>query len=125
MKIAFRRIHKTPLEFELTQEDLLIKGTLEHFRSTIMLMKANITGTYPRNCDVCATEIKCSIDEEVKLYINDGIYEGSDNELLEIVEMMDEMVDIDEILNSELELIRTDYYSCEACSSREDDDVDY
>ena len=115
MKKTLRKVTKTPLDFEVKANEITFKGYLQYHGGKLILLKANLSGFLETSCDVCAEEFKMSVNEEVEFFISDGIYEDEDNIDLDVVESLDGMVDIDELLNSEIELIRSDYHSCENC----------
>ena len=117
MKVVLRRVNKTPLDFEVKSDEITFKGYLEYHTGKLILLKANLTGLLEKSCDTCAEEFKMQIDEEVEFYLSDGIYEG-DNEIeFDVVESFDGNADIEELLNSEIELIKSDYHSCDSCKN--------
>jgi hypothetical protein len=83
------------------------------------LLKAKLNGFVIKPCDSCAEEFKLSVNEEVKFYISDGIYEDDDSIELDVVESFDGKADMEELLHSEIELIKSDYHRCESCESSE------
>ncbi len=115
MKVTLRKITKTPLDFELKSNEITFKGYLEYHTGKLILLKANLSGILIKDCDICAEEFKLSVDEDVEFFICDGIYEDDSDIELDVVEVLNDIVDMDELLNSELELIKSDYHSCENC----------
>ena len=113
MNIPFRRITKTPQEFEVSSEGVTIKGTLTHKGRDLVIMKAHLSGNLNLPCDICAEHFDTVLDDEVELLISDGVFEGSDDNY-DVVEMQD-TIDMDELLHSEIELIKSDYHSCNNC----------
>jgi len=67
------------------------------------------------NCDICAEEFKLTVDEDIEFFISDGLYEDDGSIELDVVESFDANADIDELLHSEIELIKNDYHSCDNC----------
>ncbi|MEA3374055.1 MAG: hypothetical protein U9Q62_10270 [Campylobacterota bacterium] len=116
MNIPFRRIGSTPQEFEVTQEDALLKGTLVFKKRNLIFMQAHLQGKVSVPCDICAEQFDIMLDDEVELLLSDGIYNGSD-EQFDIIEM-DNGIDTDALLHAEIELIRSDYHSCENCKNQ-------
>jgi hypothetical protein len=57
-----------------------------------------------------------NINEEIDFFLHDGIYNRNDN-LVDVVECMNGTADLDELLNSEIELIKSDYKCCENCKN--------
>ena len=60
-------------------------------------------------------DFKLDIDEDIEFFISDGLYEDDGSLELDVVESFDGFADIDALLHSEIELIRSDYHSCDGC----------
>ncbi|MDD2790736.1 MAG: hypothetical protein PHU40_08760 [Sulfurimonas sp.] len=117
MKFLLRKVTKTPLDFELEYEEVNFKGYLQYHSGNLILLKAELNGFVNTECSQCAQEIKLPVDENIELFISDGLFNGDERIELDVVESFDGYADIDEILHSELELIKSDYYSCENCQN--------
>lgn len=117
MKITLRKVGKTPLDFNINSNEIAFKGYLQYDANKLILLKANISGEIDVDCDVCADEFKLKIDEDIEFFIHDGIYESKDEVLKDVVESMDSMFDLEEVLSSEIELIKSDYKSCDKCKT--------
>jgi uncharacterized metal-binding protein YceD (DUF177 family) len=117
MNIPFRRITKTPSEFEVSSNGVTLKGTVVFKERNLALLQAQLQGEIELTCDICAEDFATMLNEKIELLISDGIYKGFD-ENLDVVEMRDS-IDFDALLNSEIELIRSDYHSCEKCKNQE------
>ena len=115
MKITLRKVTKTPLDFQVKSDEITFKGYLEYHGGKLILLKATLTGLLEITCDSCAEEFKMPVDEEVEFFISDGIYEDENSVELDVVESFDGIADIDGLLNSEIELIKSDYHSCDEC----------
>jgi hypothetical protein len=83
----------------------------------LILLKANLSGFVDTECSQCGKSIKLPLDEELKFFISDGLFDGDERIELDVIESFDSTADLDEILHSELELIKSDYYSCEDCQN--------
>ncbi|MDY0122891.1 hypothetical protein [Sulfurimonas sp.] len=116
MKILLRKVSNTPLDFEVEFDKITFKGYLQYDADKLILLKAKLSGQIDLNCDICANEFMFDVDEELEFFISDGIYEKDDELLLDVVESFDSTVDIEELLSSEIELIKSDYHSCESCN---------
>jgi len=117
LKVILRRVTKTPLDFEVKSDEITFKGYLEYHKGKLILLKANLQGFIIKPCDSCAEEFKLPVDEEIEFFISDGIYEDEESIELDVVESFDGNADIEELLHSEIELIKSDYHSCERCQS--------
>ena len=118
MKITLRKITKTPLDFDIKSNEITFKGYLEYHVGKLILLKADLIGLVDIQCSSCGEDFKLSLDEKVEFFISDGLYDGDDMDM-DIVESFNSLADIDELLNSEIELIKSDYHSCKNCKSTE------
>ncbi len=121
MKITLRKVTKTPLDFVVKSGEITFKGYLEYHSGKLILLKANLSGFLIKPCDICAEEFKLTVDEEVEFFISDGIYEDDSSIELDVVESFDGIADVEELLNSEIELIKSDYHSCDNCKSSDEE----
>ena len=115
MKITLRKVTKTPLDFQVKSDEITFKGYLEYHGGKLILLKATLGGSLKKACDTCAEEFTMPVNEEVEFFISDGIYEDENSIELDVVESFDGIADIDELLSSEIELIKSDYHSCNEC----------
>ena len=115
MKTLLRKVGKIPLDFEIESDEITFKGYLQYHADKLILLKAKLSGKIDIICDVCADEFKLDIDEDIEFFITDGVYERSDEIFLEVVESFDSTIDLKEVVASEIELIKSDYHSCENC----------
>ncbi|MBA3026430.1 MAG: hypothetical protein FP820_08475 [Sulfurimonas sp.] len=117
MKILLRKVTKTPLDFEVESEETNFKGYLQYHAGNLILLKANLSGFVDTECSQCGQTIKLPLDEELEFFISDGLFDGDERIELDVIESFDSVADLDEILHSELELIKSDYFSCENCQN--------
>jgi uncharacterized metal-binding protein YceD (DUF177 family) len=115
MTVNFRKVTKTPLEFSLESQGVLFKGSLQYTKDNLVLLQATLTGSLDLDCYLCADSFMLPLNEEVEFYIHNGVYSGM-NEELDIVETFDGNINLEELLNSEIELIKSDYNSCSNCN---------
>jgi hypothetical protein len=115
MKVMLRKVTKTPLDFEVKSDEITFKGYLEYDSGKLILLKAKLNGSLQKACDICAQEFELDIDENIEFFISDGLYKDDGNLELDVVESFDGFADIDALLHSEIELIKSDYHSCENC----------
>ena len=118
MKIGFNKVGSTAIPFEVSKENLIFSGTLEKFSRSLIELEAKITGKVETPCDICAEDFQSPINESVKFHISDGICEDDDSEY-DIIEVNDSMIDLDEILGSEIELFKSGYFCCENCKNKD------
>jgi len=115
MKVTLRKVGKTPLDFDVKSDEMTFKGYLQYHSGKLILLHADLSGSVNTECSKCGEEFKLSLDEKVEFFISDGIYEGDDIDL-DVVESFDSLADLDELLISEIELIKSDYHSCKNCN---------
>ncbi|QHG90586.1 hypothetical protein CVO_01465 [Sulfurimonas sp. CVO] len=118
MKIVLRKVSNTPLHFEVKSDKITFKGYLQYHANKLILLKAKLSGNIDTDCDVCADKFNLNVNEDIEFFISDGIYKNSeDTLLLDIVESLNSTVDLEELMNSEIELIKSDYHRCEKCEN--------
>ena len=117
MKVTLRKISKTPLDFDIKSDEITFKGYLQYHAGKLILLHADLKGTLDTQCNQCGEDMKLAVDETVDFLISDGLYEDENEIELDVIETFDSTADIDEILHSEIELIKSDYHSCEKCES--------
>ena len=115
--IPFKHLNSIPLEFDVTTGDLSFKGTLVHKKGKIAQLNGTISGTIQVPCDLCAEVVERILNEELSFYISDGIISENEDEL-DIVEITTPMIEMEELLNSEVELIKSDYFCCSHCEGK-------
>ena len=96
---------------------MIFKGYLEYHSGKLILLQAKLSGLLEKSCDICAQDFKLSVKEDIEFFLSDGIYSGSDDIDFDVVESLNGMVDIEELLASEIELIKSDYHSCNNCKN--------
>ncbi len=117
MNIPFRRVTTSPQTIEVSGDGVKLEGTLSFKQRNIVMLDGEINGKLSVPCDICAEQFDIILHDKVKLLLSDGIYQGSDDEY-DVIEMND-IIDLDELLHSEIELIRSDYHTCKRCEDNE------
>jgi len=115
MVVTLKKVTKVPLDFEVNTNEVFFKGNLEYYQGKLILLRAKLKGLIEKSCDFCGDEFVLSLDENIEFFISDGIYESRDNIDLDVVESFTGSVDMHDLLNSELELIKSDYHACKNC----------
>jgi hypothetical protein len=114
MSIPFRKIGTTAQEFETHENGTTFKGSLKHYQRGLIMLEGHIHGILNVTCDICAENFDTILDEKLTFLLSDGIFNGHD-ENYDVVEFLDGTIEIDELLTSELESIRSDYHRCPGC----------
>ena len=115
MIVILRKVTKTPLDFQVKSDEITFKGYLEYHSGKLILLKADLNGSVDTECSTCGENFKLRIDEKVEFFISDGLYNDEDNIDIDVVESFNSTADINELLTSEIELIKSDYHSCKDC----------
>ena len=120
MKITLRKVGRSPFNFEKSRDQINLKGFLQYDKDKLILLDAKLSGTLETECAICGEEFELEVDEDLKFYISDGVFIDENNSMIDVVEAKDGELDIDELLESEIELIKSDYHCCEFCEMGED-----
>ena len=118
MKIEFRKVPQNPKDFILEVNSVKFCGTLGKLSSKLVDIKSNIDGIVEVNCCKCGINFDISFNEKIHFLASDGIYSSNDERDLDkiIIEIDNNFVDFEEIFQSELESLRSDYHVCDSCS---------
>ena len=114
MKIEFKKVPTIKKELETSFDSVKIEGTFCRISSSLVKIEANLKGIIDIDCSRCGSSEPFSLDEQLKLLLSDGVYKGDDEEFL-VIEIENSLIDFDEIIESELNSIRSDYHICENC----------
>ncbi|MCD8214026.1 MAG: hypothetical protein LUC34_08310 [Campylobacter sp.] len=57
------------------------------------------------------------MNQEIKLFLSDGVYIDVENELSDTIEFFDGNIDLQEVFKSEIESFKSDYFYCENCKN--------
>ena len=116
MKVTLRKVGKTPLDFDIKSNEITFKGYLQYHAGKLILLHADLKGEIDTQCSQCGEDLKVPVDETVEFFVSDGLYDDDADIDLDVVESLDSTADLDELLHSEIELIKSDYHSCENCN---------
>lgn len=116
MKIAFAKIGSEALSIKHECHGISFNGTLKRKNTEQVLASGELKGVLSHFCDSCGKELEISIDESLELTLNDGATSAPD---LDIVEFYDGFIDLDELINSEIESIKSDYFYCRECKTKQ------
>ena len=119
MKIEFRKVPQTPREFKASLDSVEIEGTFCKISQSLVKIDAVLKGSTEIDCCRCGITDTITLDEEANFLLSDGIYKKSESEDL-VIEIDNSLIDFDDIIESELESIKSDYYLCENCSQNDD-----
>jgi uncharacterized metal-binding protein YceD (DUF177 family) len=124
MKIPFQNIGAQPKTINRTLEGddftITLEGILTRKGLGMAKLEGILKGTVQLTCDKCGEVFPCTVDEKVTLKITDTPHKSSeglgDEQDYDIIEFLDGIVDLDEIIVSEVNAIKFDYHKCEKCN---------
>ena len=114
MKIEFRKVPQTTKELEVIYNSVKIEGTFCKISQSLVKVDAVLKGSTEIDCCRCGITEEIEVDEELHLLLNDGVYKNDESEYL-VIEVENSLIDFDEIIESELNSIKSDYHICENC----------
>ncbi len=118
MKKDFISLSKDVCDFSLQKDDLKFSFATQSLNKDFIKLNGKIFGQTPYRCDRCGEEFSLEIDEDVEVLVSDKIVKPLENELQNIIEFLDGQVDFDEIFTSEIEAIKSDYFYCKDCKTK-------
>lgn len=119
MKIEFKKVPQTKKELVVLYNSVKIEGIFCKISPSLVKVEAVLKGSIDIDCCRCGTSEISEISEELKLLLSDGIYKGNEAEFL-VIEIENNLIDFDEIIESELNSIKSDYYICKDCLQNSD-----
>ena len=114
MKIALIKVKSLEIPFEVKADSVSMSGFLKPKSRNLIQLEATIDGKLELSCDRCGEAVEEVLHEPLTLLVSDGAYEDINNDF-DIVECFDGFINIDEILESEINLIKSDYHYCSQC----------
>lgn len=124
MKIPFQNVGQQPkhVTVALKEEgfDITLEGSLSKKRQDRVELEATVKGTIELECDMCAESYTSHIDEKVTFTLTDRPYRAADDngeeQDYDIIEFLDGIIDLNEIILSEVNAIKYDYHKCTNCN---------
>ena len=114
MKIEFRKAPQINKELEFNYNSVKIEGTFCRISQSLVKIDAVLKGSTDIDCCRCGITEQIEVDEELQLLLSDGLYKGDESEYL-LIEVENSLIDFNEIIESELNSIKSDYHICENC----------
>jgi uncharacterized metal-binding protein YceD (DUF177 family) len=121
MKIEFKKITTLEKEFSFEKKNMKFFGEFFKDKEHLFNINAKITGETEFICDRCAKEFEKSLDIDVDVKVSDGIYSGDDD----VIEMFSGELNFEDVLESELGLIKSDYHYCSDCEKLDNFEAEY
>ena len=115
MKIEFRKVPTTPKELTTHFGSVKIEGSFCKMSPSLVKIDAKLTGEIPVTCSRCGEENIVNLNDDLNFLLSDGIYKSNSDDEELVIEIENSLIDFDEILQSEISSIQSDYYICEKC----------
>ncbi len=116
MEILFRKISSNEIHFDTKFEEIRFLGIVKRESKDLVLCKGDLKGNVSHTCDRCGDDFELVIDEKIELFASDGSYEKENS--LDIIEFYDGILDLNMIMHSELEALKSDYNYCKKCNTK-------
>lgn len=113
MKIEFRKVSNSKKELFFKYNSVTIDGTFYKISPSLVKIEACLKGNTSVNCNRCNKQILLQLNEEFYFLLSDGIYKNESDE--SIIEIENGLINFEELVESELNSIKSDYYTCEEC----------
>lgn len=120
MEIEFRKIPLKLSEFETDSNSVKFSGTFSKISSKLAKIDGIIKGNLEVDCCKCGQTFNISADDEQNFLVSDGVYSSENEEDFVVIEVENHILDFDEILQSELESLKSEYYICDTCKKNND-----
>ena len=114
MKIEFRKVPQTTKELVVDYNSVKIEGTFCKISQSLVKVDAVLLGNTDIDCCRCGITEVIEVDEELHLLLSDGVYKKDESEYL-VIEVENGLIDFNEIIESELNSIKSDYHICNNC----------
>ena len=114
MKIEFKKIPQEKKEFNTSLDSVKIEGTFCRISSSLVKIEASLIGNIEIDCSRCGALDTLVVNEELKLLLSDGVFKGDEGDFLAI-EIENSLIDFDEIIQSEVNSVKSDYILCTNC----------
>jgi hypothetical protein len=114
MKIEFRKIPFEAKKFSFTSNSVLFEGNFGKITSTLAKFDAKMSGNITLSCYKCGEDMNLNICEDINFIVSDGIYLDDKYEET-VIEVDNNIIDFNELIDSEITSINSDYHKCDNC----------
>ena len=113
MRIKFRKVPFNEKDFKVSLDSVEFEGTFCKISSRLVKIDATLSGIAHITCDRCSKVDDIALSEKINFLICDGVHKSQTDEL--VMEIEDGFIDFDELIQSELSSIQSDYHICNEC----------
>jgi hypothetical protein len=122
VEISFDKIGTSPKPFNLVLNDVTFSGKLSKVDFNTVKLDGEINGDLKVCCDRCGKDFVTTIGQPIGLDLSRKEIQNKDN--LDIIEFLDGTIDLEYILQSEIDSIKSLYHYCQKCDGIEDFEVE-
>ncbi|MFK5881697.1 MAG: DNA-binding protein [Sulfurospirillum sp.] len=115
MKIEFKKIPLSGIDFEVKQENIKFYGNAKKIDKNLVKSIGTMTGSFEHICDRCGDDFEKIVNQNFEIYASNGIHK--EDEYDNLIEFFDAYVNFDTMLQSELESLKCEYLHCKKCSA--------
>jgi uncharacterized metal-binding protein YceD (DUF177 family) len=123
MRILLRKIHENPNLFSIERDGWVCRGEFWRSGSNQVALEGIIKGLIPLICDRCGDDFTKEVEEPFCLEVVDRPLKV--DESLDVIECPDGIVDFDQICDSEIASIQSEYHLCPRCQGQENFEIEY
>ncbi|ADG94397.1 conserved hypothetical protein [Arcobacter nitrofigilis DSM 7299] len=120
MQIEFRKVPFTAKEFNVELDSVKLEGTFCKMSPTLAKVEATLVGSTSVDCCRCGAEYTINLNENLEFLLSNRVYEDESELENLVIEIENDMIDFDEIIESEISSIRSDYHICALCLENKD-----
>lgn len=122
MEISFDKISVSSKPFSLKLDDITLDGTLSKIDFNTVKLNGELKGELEVCCDRCGGVFITTVEQPLALELSQKEIQNKDN--LDIIEFLDGTIDLEYILQSEINSIKSLYHYCEKCDGIEEFEVE-
>jgi len=120
VKIEFKKVPRDIKKLKVEFNSVKIEGIFYKIALSLVKIEAKLSGNVEVDCSRCAKLQTLTLDEELKLLLSDGIFKDEEEEEFLVIEVENSLIDFDEIIQSELNSIKSDYHLCKKCLQKDE-----
>jgi len=120
VKIEFKKVPRDIKKLKVEFNSVKIEGIFYKIALSLVKIEAKLSGNIEVDCSRCVQTETLTLDEELKLLLSDGIFKGEEKEEFLVIEVENSLIDFDEIIQSELNSIKSDYHLCKKCLQKDE-----
>ncbi|HHO42596.1 MAG TPA: hypothetical protein ENN12_04480 [Epsilonproteobacteria bacterium] len=122
MQIGFDKIGSTPKQVTLEIETVVLEASLVQKTREIVTLDGKIHGNLPIVCDRCGANFDLEVEQKLDLNLTNKVSQNKDD--LDIIEFLDGVIDIEYIIQSEINSLKSAYHYCKECEGVENFEIE-